>query len=140
MPTNENKTAVRRFIEEVVNRKKLDVIDEVFAEDVVHHQATREVRGREALREAEAEYLRAFPDETVTIVDEVAEGDRVAVRWTWRGTHAGEFAGYAPTERLVKTQGIVLIRLADGRIAEMWEYDDQVGFRQQLAEGEPDKG
>ncbi len=124
---------VRRFIESVVNRKELDVIDEVFAEDVVHHQAAGEVRGRGAVREAEEAYLRAFPDETVTIVDEVAEGDRVAVRWTWKGTHAGEFAGNPPTGRLVETEGIVLLRLAEGRIVEVWEYYDQVGFRQQLA-------
>ena len=93
-----------------------------------------------ALREAEAEYDRVFPDETVTIDDEVAEGDLVAVRWTWRGTHAGEFGGYSPTGKHVKTEGITLFRLADGRIAEMWEFYDQIGFRQQLAEAEPDEG
>lgn len=129
----ENVAVVRRFIEEVVNRKELDVINEIFAEDVVHHLAGRETRGREALREGEEGYRRAFPDETVTIMDVVAEGDKVAVRWSWKGTHAGEFAGHAPTGKLVETEGIQLHRLDDGEIAEIWEYYDQASFRRQLS-------
>lgn len=140
MPSRQNKSFVRRFIEEVVNRKDLDVIDELFERDVVHHLSSRDLRGRQALRKAEAESGRVFPDETVTIVDEVAEGDRVALLWTWQGTHAGEFQGRSPTGKLVKTEGITLFRLASGRIAEMWEYYDQVGFRQQHAEAELDEG
>lgn len=134
MSAEENKAVVRRFIEEVVNRKDLDVMDELFAEDAVHHAGVQTLQGREALRTAEAAYAESFPDETVTVEDLVAEGDRVAARWSWRGTHEGEFAGYRPTYRVLRTEGIHLYRLVDGRIAEMWEYYDQAGFHRQLAE------
>ncbi|MFQ5919219.1 MAG: ester cyclase [Thermoplasmata archaeon] len=140
MPGGGGMDTVRRFIQEVVNQKMLDVIDEVFAEDVVHHTPQEDLRGRQAMRDAEIAFQLAFPDEHVSVDDEIAQDNRVALRWTWRGTHAGTFSGIAASGVVVTTSGITMFRLDRGRIAEMWEHYDQVGFRRQLIAGNQPKG
>ena len=68
----------------------------------------------------------------LTFNDQVAEADRVASRWTIRGTHKGDLMGIAPTNKQVTVTGIVVRRIAGGKIAEAWENFDQLGLMQQL--------
>jgi predicted ester cyclase len=77
-------------------------------------------------------YLRAFPDMHLTIDDAIAEGDRVAVRFTSRGTHRGAFGPIPPTGRRVTIASYLVARIADGKIAEQWGLDDQLGMLRQL--------
>jgi predicted ester cyclase len=65
----------------------------------------------------------AFPDIRYSVEDMVAEGDKVTVRWTWRGVHRGEYLGVAPTGREATAAGIAIYRIAGGQCAERW-----VGF------------
>ena len=74
----------------------------------------------------------AIPDWRVTIDDLVAEGDRVVVRWTGRGTHLGDWDGIAPTGRQLTTTGIDIEQMADGRIVREDGEVDMLGFLQQL--------
>lgn len=74
----------------------------------------------------------AFPDMSVTIHQTVAQGDRVAVHATWRGTHKGPFMGSAPTGKTVGFDGMVFWRVADGRIAERWAVLDSAALQRQL--------
>jgi steroid delta-isomerase-like uncharacterized protein len=74
----------------------------------------------------------AFPDMQVTVADAVAEGDRVAVRAIWRGTHQGPFQGLAATGRIVAFEGMVLWRLKNGRLAERWAVIDLAAVLRQL--------
>jgi steroid delta-isomerase-like uncharacterized protein len=88
--------------------------------------------GREAFKSSVLALRQGFPDLHFKIHDMVVEGSRVAVRWTWRGTHRGPFAGIAPTGRLVFNEGIAIYRVEDGKIVESWAQMDRLGVLQQL--------
>lgn len=78
-----------------------------------------------------APLLAAFPDGRYTIEDLLAAEDRVMIRWSWTGTHRGEFMGAAPTGKRISTSGIAVTRIAGGKYAETWEQWDALGFLQQ---------
>ena len=128
-----NKAVVRRFIEEVQNAKNMDVFDELNAEDFVNLSAPPGLPSdREGGKMFLGGFLSAFPDSQVTIDDMIAEGDRVATKKTFRGTHTGEFMGIAPTGNRVTLQYVDILRLRGGRIIEHWLSMDQLSFMQQL--------
>jgi predicted ester cyclase len=79
-----------------------------------------------------AMYLAGLPDLRVTIEELVAEGDKVAVRRSYAGTHRGELLGIPATGKQVRLGGISIFRLAGGRIAEQWEQLDRLALLQQL--------
>ena len=134
MSAEENKTVVRRFVEEVVNRHNLDAVDELFADKYILHLAgnPEPIRGRQNVKHTAAMFRAAFPDWSDTIEDIIAEGEKVMLRWTERGTHQGEFQGMPATGRQVTLTGIDLLRLFEGRIAEQWVQADMLGFMGQL--------
>jgi predicted ester cyclase len=119
--SEENKALVRRE-EELFSGGNLDVADEIYAPDYVGHAPSNpeDVRGLEAAKQAASDYRQAFPDLRVTVEDLIAEGDRVAARLRFRGTHLGELNGIAPTGRRVDCTGIVISRIEEGKIAEDW--------------------
>ena len=132
--SEENKALVRRQEEELFTQGNLDAADEIYAPDYVGHDPSNpeEVRGLEAAKQAAADYRQAFPDLRVTVEDLIAEGDRVAARLRFRGTHLGELDGIAPTGRQVDCTGIVISRIEEGKIAEDWASFDDFGMMQQL--------
>src|SRR5215212_5225693 len=132
--SEEIKALVRRQEEELFGHGNLDVADEIYAPDYVGHDPSnpQDVRGLEAAKRAAADYRRAFPDLRVTVEDLIAEGDRVAARLRFRGTHRGELDGIAPTGRRVDCTGIVISRIEGGMIAEDWANFDDFGMMQQL--------
>jgi predicted ester cyclase len=65
-------------------------------------------------------------------MDLVAEGDKVAIRWSWRGIHKGEYMGIAPTGKQVTMTGISILRIVGGKIVEEWGESDNLGFMEQL--------
>ena len=134
--TEQNKDILRRYFEEVYNRGNLDALDEFIAPDYVAHLAAsspyREIRGRDAQREYIAAARTMLPDFHITLEDLIAEGDKVVVRSTARGTHRGEGLGLAPTGKQVTMTVIGIYRLADGTIAERWEESDSLGLIQQV--------
>lgn len=79
-----------------------------------------------------AVYTAAFPDLQLTTEDMVAEGDKVAIRNTWRGTHQGAFQGLPPTGKHVAFTGTDIFRFVGGKIAEQWADLDALGLMQQL--------
>jgi steroid delta-isomerase-like uncharacterized protein len=134
MSAEQNKAICRRADEELFNRGNLDVADELFAVDYVYHDPTggEDWRGPEGVKRYVSMFRTAFPDLHLTIEDQIAEGDKVAYRWTARGTHQGELMGIAPTGNRVTVTGIAIARLADGKIEEMWESSDALGLMRQL--------
>jgi steroid delta-isomerase-like uncharacterized protein len=132
--SEEIKALVRRQEEELFGSGNLDVADEIYASDYVGHDPSnpQDVRGLEAAKRAAADYRRAFPDLRVTVEDLIAEGDRVAARLRFRGTHLGELDGIATTGRRVDCTGIVISRIEGGRIAEDWANFDDLGMMRQL--------
>jgi predicted ester cyclase len=94
----ENTDRVDRVIEEAFNRGELDVIDDVMASDYVCYEpsVSEEILGPEGFKEYVQMHRTAFPDLTLSLEDRVVEGDKIADRFTSRGTHEGEFRGIAP--------------------------------------------
>ena len=133
MLTEENKFVVRRRIEEIYNKKEIAIVDEIIATDfVLHDPNSPAIRGSEGFKQFVTSNLSTFPDIHFTIEDQIAEGDKVATRWTVRGTHKGDLVGIDPTGRQVKMVGISIDRVADGKIIESWESWDALGMMQQL--------
>ena len=131
--SEENKALIQRFVEEAFNKGNVDVADEVYYPTFLSHEPTGPVeRSPEYVENFVNMYLSAFPDGRTTIEDLVAEGDRVAYRWTYRGTHQGELMGIPPTGQEVTITGITIDSVSDGRIAEEWNHFDQLGLLQQL--------
>jgi steroid delta-isomerase-like uncharacterized protein len=121
MSLEENKAFVRRFVEEVINRGKLDLIPVFVALDCVEHiPAIGQGVGCEGMKQAYATLLAAFPNLRFTIQDMIAEGDRVAWRWTMHGTHKGVYLGLQPTERDIVVHGASFERIAGDKIMERW--------------------
>jgi steroid delta-isomerase-like uncharacterized protein len=131
--TERNKAVVRRFIEEVQNKKNMDVFDELNADDFVNLSAPPGMPADKAGGKMYlGGFLSAFPDSQVTIDDMIAEGDRVATKKTFTGTHTGEFMGIPASGNRVTLQFVDILRLRDGRIIEHWLSMDQLSFMQQL--------
>ena len=118
MSAEENKAAQRRIIEEIINRKNLDLADELFSEEhELHPEATGVVRGPEGMKRAFAGLHEEFPDVQVEIEDMVAEGDVVAVRLTFSGTHA-------PSGERATWPEMIFARCSGGKAVESWEVTD----------------
>lgn len=128
----ENARLVRRIPEDVLTNGDLDLVDDLYAEDAVEHNAGGDQRGRAAIRASIEDFLAAFPDVTQTVEDVVAGGDTVAMRLSVRGTNEGALMGLDPTGRAIDVQQMVFARVEDGRIAERWVLWDTLEFFEQL--------
>lgn len=124
-----NKALVRRWIEEGFNGRDLKVIDVVFKEDFT---VNRSRIGRAGLKQNMTGRFRAFPDLRVTIVEIVAEGDKVGIWYTVQGTQKGEFEGVRPTGKQVNWFGADFLRVQGSQIVEGWFVDDSLGLLRQL--------
>ena len=134
MSIEENKTITNAFVEEVWNKKNISAVDEFFAPDYVEHNLADpdETGDRESTKQVITSFISAFPDCHVTYDDVFAEGDKVAIRLTCRGTHKGEFMNIAPTGKEINIMGIGIHRFAEGKIAEIWEIIDFPGLMRQI--------
>jgi steroid delta-isomerase-like uncharacterized protein len=131
--SEESKALIQRFVEEAFNKGNLGVADEVYASDFVSHESSGPVeRGPEYVKGFVGTYRDAFPDGRTTVEDSIAEGDKVAYRWTFRGTHRGELMGIAPTEKQVTITGITVDRISGGKIEEEWNNFERLGVLRQL--------
>lgn len=129
--TEENKEIARRAVEEF-NKQNLDVVDEVFAKDVIDHSPTGETTGHDGPKEGLEMLYAAFPDLEITIDELIAEGDTVAIRSTHRGTHKGKFMDIEPTGRRVEIENMVFAHFEDGKVVERWVQADTLGLMHQL--------
>ena len=125
-----NKEVVRRLVAGM-DAGDFAIFDEVYSPNLVLHFIDGELN-RGQTDEAVRAFLTAFPDLQHTIEDLMAVDDKVILRATDRGTHEGEFQGIAPTGREVAFEVIVIYRLVDGLIVEVWEQGDFLGLMQQL--------
>jgi len=132
MSADENKALVRRFVEEFWNEGNTTAADELMAADAEIHMPTGEVVDLDGLKGFAATWRGSFPDWHSTFEDLIAEGDRVAERWTGRGTHRGELQGIPPTGKRVEAPGSVFYRIVDGKIVEFRGQFDLMSLMQQL--------
>jgi steroid delta-isomerase-like uncharacterized protein len=132
--SEENKALVRRWFEDLFNTGNLDVAEEIVAQDhVAHDPVLAELPpGPEGDKHVVNLYHGAFPDAQITVEDQLAEGDRVATRWTGRGTHQGEFMGVPPSGNRVEVAGMTINRVSGAKIVETWTIYDALGMMQQI--------
>ena len=129
----QNKQIEKRYAEEEDKGNILAIIDEIVAPDVVYHYPNHnDERGLETIKQNEPSFRKAFPDMKHTIEAQIAEGDLVATRYKWQGTHMGEWMGIAPTGKELNFTFIEICRFSDGKLAEAWIELDWLGIMQQL--------
>ncbi len=131
--SEENKALVRRAFEELWNTGNVAVADEFIATDYVAQiPAGTPPLDWEGHKQMYLMFRTAYPDLHFTLEDMVAEGDKVVVRYTARGTHKAELMGIAPTGKQVTVGAILIVRFAGGKIVEHWEVFDALGMMQQI--------
>jgi len=136
MSLEENKTLLRSYMEEVLNKGNLNAVDRYYAPNCIDHTAPPGTPpGVDGIKQLLTVTLSAFSDIQVTIEDIVAEDDKIVSRFTIQGTHTGEFMGIAPTGREITVMQISIDRIADGKIVEHWGLADQMALMQQLGVG-----
>jgi steroid delta-isomerase-like uncharacterized protein len=130
VPPSENKALVRRFYDEAWDQGKLDVIDDVFAENYVRHdlRSTEALAGPEGMKGITTDFRAAFPDLRFEVEIMVAEDEFVTARWTASGTHLGAWGVVEPTGRTATFSGVNIFRFQDGKVAEIWNHRDDLGL------------
>lgn len=128
-----NKDVVRSIYEKYINLQRADLLPQLVSEDYVGPRGERGTAGFAATIQG----LRTgFPDIQFTLQDVVAEADRVAVRWSWRATHAGAFTSpfgsFPATGKPVTNTGTAIYQLADHKIVRAWLESDRLGALQQI--------
>ncbi len=110
-----------------------DVLDETYAPDALWHLPDRDIYGVEDFKQYLSPYLTAFPDLTVSVEDEIAEGDKVVNRFTGRGTHQGETKEFGPPSgRQIELKGMTISRIEGGKIVEEWQSYANLSMMDQL--------
>jgi steroid delta-isomerase-like uncharacterized protein len=142
MGTEQNKASARRFVDEVMNKGNLAVIDELSGETFVDHTLPPGVPSNsQGFKGFVTMFRTAFPDLHYRIDDEIAEGDRVVQRTTASGTMKGDFQGMPASGKSAAWQEIHITRFANGKAVEHWGVVDQLSMLQQLgfaeAPGQP---
>ncbi len=133
MSVEENKANYRRITEEIWIKGNIALVDELFAPNYVNHDPMApEVRDLDGFKQYIVSTRTAFPDMDVTLDDLIAEGDKVAGRWTFTGTHKAEWGGIPATGKQVTMTGMTISRFVDGKTVENWWSLDSLGLLQQL--------
>ena len=132
MTTTANKALVTRYYDEVLNQRNLAALDDLLAPDFASWLPDGTRLGRAEYRDAVLASHEAFPDLVVEVLDQLAEGDKVATRWRASGTHRGPFAGIPATGRPVTITAMHLHRVADGKLTDHWEEIDVLRLLRQL--------
>jgi len=124
---------VRRFVTEAINQGQMDLAAEFAWEDVVEQvPLPGQGPGLEGLKDILRGMRAAFPDLNFSIEEQISEGDKVASRFEWTGTHQGEFLGVPATGRQVRVWGIVIDRFEEARIKDTRIIMDIFGLMAQL--------
>jgi steroid delta-isomerase-like uncharacterized protein len=134
MTTEENKRTVRRIYDELWNKGKTEVAEEVIACDSVNYDTGLAPMpfGPEEMNDTVRMVGVAFPDNHHAVEEVIAEGDTVVVRCTLTGTHKGEFLGIPSTGRRIEVTEIHVYRLKGGKVVEHRVGRDDLGAMHQL--------
>ncbi len=138
--TQDNSEIVRRFVDQVINQGKIDSAGDFVWEDVVEQvPLPGQGPGLDGLKDILRGMRSAFPDIDFSIKEQIWEGDKVASRFEWTGSHQAPFMGIPPTGRQVRVWGIVIDRLVEGRIKDTRIIMDSLGLMMQLGALPPPK-
>ncbi|MBX0324089.1 ester cyclase [Halomicroarcula sp. F13] len=136
MSTEANTELVRRYLD-AFNRRDREAMTDILADDVVEHGPHETLRGVDEILEFLDVHFEAFPDYAGRTDHVVAQDDKVVVRYTVNGTHSGTYQGIEPTGHTVEWTGLVMYRIDDDEIAEIWLEADRLGLLEQLEAFDP---
>jgi steroid delta-isomerase-like uncharacterized protein len=134
MAVQESEKLARRFVD-ACNAKQFNLLDELLAEDYVHHDPNlppEMQRGLSGYKQLITTMFGAFPDLIGSVEDMVSDGDRVVTRLSWHGTHQGDLMGIPPSGNPVDFSMIEVQRIAGGKIVEGWVEFDAMGMMRQV--------
>lgn len=131
-----NKDLVRQYLN-AFNDQDRDRLSDFLADDVVQHGIHEELHGVDEIRDFLQRYFDVFPDYSGDTRATVAEGDTVVVRYSARGTHEGEYLDVEPTGNTAEWTGMVMYRIDDDRIVEIWLEENRLGLLEQLEAVDP---
>lgn len=123
MANEQNKAIAHRFIQELFTEGKVDEAKNFVTPDIIYH-GLEELRGLEDFKKWIIEDRKTFPDLEVTIVEDMAEGNNVAVRWTLKATHEGDFAGLPASHKKFEAHGAEIFHFENSKIKEAWTIFD----------------
>ena len=127
-----NKAIIRRY-RQAHEQNDMAALDEIVAADLITHSQLPNVpAGREGGKMVHQGAVAAFPDGKTTTDDLIAEGDKVVERFTFVGTHKGEFMGIPASGKQIRVTGMSIFRIANGKIVEHWGENDAMGLLMQL--------
>jgi predicted ester cyclase len=132
-----NRALVKSLYEDCINTGNLSLLSRYVDDDYIGVRGERGVAGFARVIEG---LRRGTPDVQFTLEDVLADGARVAVRWTWHGTHQGLVAGVAPTGKRLESTAILIYELRNGKIVQAWLESDRLGFLQRLGVVDPSLG
>ena len=132
MSIEENKALVRRWFEKFNPQNPASAFEDCAPDFVFHGTGGFPDMDLARVKQLTTAFLTAFPDAHYTLEDLIAEGDKVAYRYTFRATHQGEFMGIPPTGKRLSWTWIEIDRIKDGKIVECWDNSDDLGLMQQL--------
>jgi steroid delta-isomerase-like uncharacterized protein len=118
--------------EELWTEKNLDVLNEYYTEDFVHHSPDSQVLDLAGYEAYTRDLHAAFPDSHIEVHETTVDGDMTVMRFTYHGTWEGEFRGMEPTGATVAVDGISMARIEDGKFAEIWRNVDNMGMMVQM--------
>ncbi len=129
-----NKVIVRRLYEEVWNKRRLELVDEIISPSHALHDpnVSGSAVGPEAYKRQVTRFITAFPDLRFTFEEIVGEKEKLAVAWTISGTHKGEFMGVPATNKKVSVDGITINHIVNAKIMDSYISWDALGMMQQL--------
>jgi len=136
----DNIATARKLYIEVFEKGNVDFFDEIASPEFQDQDPTNPTDDFGGVKESMKMTLTAFPDIRVTIHDIFEAGDKVVVRFTYTGTHKGEFLGIKPTNKKIKVKGIDIIRFADGKAVEHWGEINGFSILQQMGIDGPTHG
>jgi steroid delta-isomerase-like uncharacterized protein len=119
--------------DEIINKGKLEMFnDSNFTKDVVMHASPSDIVGIDSARAYYANYLIGFSNIAFTIKDVFGQGDKLVKHWNFAGTHTGTFFGIPATGKKVSLDGVTLLKMSNGKIAEERDFFDNLDFMTQL--------
>ena len=122
----------RQIWDQILNKGNLDLIDTHFASDYVFKTSTVTLKGVGEVKQYYGAILRAFSDIEFVVEDAFGQGEKLAKRWVFRGTHTGELNGIPATGKRISLGGVTLARMVNGKLVEERDYADDLGLLQQL--------
>jgi len=132
-PVEANTKMYTHVWDEIINKGKLGMFnDSNFTKNVVLHVSPADVTGIDSAKAYYANYLTGFSNITFTIKDVFGQGDKLVKHWNFKGTHTSVFFGIPATGKQVSLDGVTLVRMENGKIAEERDFFDNLEFSQQL--------